>query len=84
MSKKLAISIPELACVTVTGPVQCGKSAVLHRIKQVLEEEFGARIQASGDLQEAWRMEDYSKPAGWELQMVKETIWYLQEGSGDE
>jgi len=84
MSRKLQVSIPELVCITVTGPVQSGKSSVLHRIKRVLEEEFGATVHASKDLEETWRVEDYSSPADWEVKMVGENIWHLQEGSGDE
>lgn len=30
--------------VIISGPVQCGKTAVLLRIKQLLEQEFGAQV----------------------------------------
>jgi len=33
-----------VATITVTGPVQCGKSIVMLRLARILEEEFGAKV----------------------------------------
>jgi len=33
-----------VATITVTGPVQCGKSIVILRLARILEEEFGAKV----------------------------------------
>jgi len=78
MSKceSIEIQIPQVACITVTGPCQCGKSIVLERIKDMLEEEFGAYV-VGRRTKPQYQVENLDK---WEVEMVGKTVWSLTEG----
>ena len=79
MSKRtVVISVPEVASITVTGPVQCGKSIVIDRIKKMLEAEFDATV-VSKDWEREGRGVHYEYLDSWELKMVSRTIWHLSE-----
>jgi len=54
-SRNVTIKVPEVACITVTGPTQCGRSIVIDRIKKMLEAEFGADV-VSKDWEEEHRL----------------------------
>ncbi len=61
--------------IIISGPVQCGKTAVLLKIKQLLEQEFGAQVsfdpaaEALADL----------IPPEWEKDLVRRNTWTLIE-----
>lgn len=76
--RKIAIEVPDVAHIVVTGPTQCGKSLVLARIERVLREEFGAQT-VSRDLEQERRMGNPDSPADWELKMAAQTTWVLSE-----
>lgn len=61
--------------VIVSGPVQTGKTAVLMRIKQMLEQEFGAQVSIDPSI------ENFAEllPADWEKDLVRENTWTLIE-----
>lgn len=82
-SRNVTIKVPEVACITVTGPTQCGKSIVIDRIKKMLEAEFGADV-VSKDWEEERRLSNMDKLDAWEVEMVRNTVWCIQEVSGDE
>lgn len=82
-SRNVTIKVPEVACITVTGPTQCGKSIVIDRIKKMLEAEFGAAV-ISKDWEEERRLSNMDDLADWEIKMVGDTIWCIQEGRGHE
>jgi elongation factor P hydroxylase len=69
----------EHAAIIVVGPVQCGKSRVMLRLKQVLEEEFGAAVVLDDELKCAEQTGDANPPQDWEKKMVGETVWHLTE-----
>ena len=79
MSKRtVVISVPEVASITVTGPVQCGKSIVIDRIKKMIEAEFGATV-VSKDWEREGRGSNYERLDSWEMKMVARTIWHISE-----
>ncbi|MCK7542920.1 hypothetical protein MLC59_01885 [Marinobacter bryozoorum] len=80
-SRKVAIKVPEVACITVTGPTQCGKSIVIDRIKKMLEAEFGAAV-ISKDWEKERQLSNMDELADWEINMVGDTIWFIQEDRG--
>ena len=75
---KIEISIPDVAQIVITGPVQCGKSVVLARIEKMLREEFRANT-VSADLSAERRVGSPDNPADWESKMVGKTAWILSE-----
>jgi len=80
-SRNVTIKVPEVACITVTGPTQCGKSIVIDRIKKMLEAEFGADV-VSKDWEEERRLSNMDKLDAWEVEMVRNTVWCIQEDRG--
>lgn len=76
--QKFIIDVPQVACITVTGPTQCGKSIVIDRIKNMLEQEFGATV-VSKDWKDERRLANYESLEDWEIKMVSGTIWNLSE-----
>ena len=78
--QKFIIDVPKVACITVTGPTQCGKSIVIDRIKKTLEEEFGATVISRDWERERREGGEYDQElADWENQMVQDTIWVISE-----
>ncbi len=69
----------KIATITVSGPVQCGKSRVMLRLKQVLEEEFGAIVELDEELKMAEAAGDAEPPLKWQKEMVGGTVWQLSE-----
>lgn len=78
-NEKVIIRVPEVACITVTGPTQCGKSIVIDRIKRMLESELGA-VVVSRDWEKERQLGSMDKLDDWEARLVKDTIWCIQEG----
>jgi hypothetical protein len=76
--QKFIIDVPQVACITVTGPTQCGKSIVIDRIKKMLEQEFGATV-VSKDWKEERTLANYESLKDWEMKMVAGTIWNISE-----
>lgn len=76
MKKTIEINVPDIANITVSGPVQCGKSIVVDRIKRMLESEFNAQV-----ISKDWREEGdiYRELADWEKKMVRCTVWNISE-----
>lgn len=66
--------------LVVMGPVQVGKSIVLARIKQVLEQEFGITVTADTEVTRYSATESLVEGlAQWELDMIKAHDWKLTE-----
>lgn len=61
--------------VIISGPVQCGKTAVLLRIKQLLEQEFGAQVSIDPTVE---ALADLI-PQEWEKDLVRGSTWTLIE-----
>lgn len=61
--------------VIISGPVQCGKTAVLLRIKQLLEQEFGAQVSIDPTVE---ALADLI-PKEWEKDLVRDSTWTLIE-----
>ena len=61
--------------VIISGPVQCGKTAVLLRIKQLLEQEFGAQVSIDPTVE---ALNDLI-PQEWEKDLVRRSTWTLIE-----
>lgn len=61
--------------IIISGPVQVGKTAVLMRIKQMLEQEFGAQVSIDPNI------ENFAEllPTDWEKDLVRENTWTLIE-----
>lgn len=61
--------------IIVSGPVQVGKTAVMLRIKQVLEQEFGAQVSIDPNI------ENFADliPPEWEKELVRANTWTLIE-----
>lgn len=76
--QKFIIDVPQVACITVTGPTQCGKSIVIDRIKKMLEQEFGATV-VSKDWNVERTLANYESLEDWEVNMVGKTIWNISE-----
>lgn len=75
---KLEVKIPNIATICVCGPVQCGKSAVMLRLKQVLENDFGATVVLNDELANAAN-QSLNELQQWERDMVRKTVWVLAE-----
>lgn len=75
---KIELKVPSIATIGVSGPVQCGKSIVLSRLANLLQEEFGATVVMNEELKHDYRPPD-SEIAGWERDLVKRTVWVLAE-----
>jgi len=78
MSKTVKVKIPELVTITISGPTSTGKSIIMERINKLLRNEFNAEV-VSPNLDQELSMNDYSKLDTWQINMVKDTIWFLQE-----
>ncbi|WP_412535948.1 hypothetical protein [Marinobacter sp. MIT932201] len=76
--QNFTIDVPQIACITVTGPIQCGKSIVIDRIKKMLEQEFGATV-VSKDWKEETTLSNYESLEDWQRKMVAGTIWNVSE-----
>lgn len=76
---EITIKTPDVAAIGITGPVQCGKSIVMHRLKKILQEEFGATVIVSEALQQDFNMSNYSNLDDWQKRMVGKTVWVLAE-----
>jgi ABC-type cobalamin/Fe3+-siderophores transport system ATPase subunit len=79
---QMQVTVPDVATVVVTGPVGCGKSAVMGRLQQVLRDEFGATVVLSEPLRREanGRGGDLGAPlADWERKAVTKTTWVLHE-----
>ena len=76
--QKFIIDVPQIACITVTGPTQFGKSIVIDRIKKMLEQEFGATV-VSKDWKQEHTLANYESLKDWEIKMVAGTIWNISE-----
>jgi ABC-type polar amino acid transport system ATPase subunit len=75
---KIEVNVPNVATIAVTGPVGCGKSAVMRTLKKVLIEQFGATVLLNDEL----RREENSMPeeiAKHEADAVRKTVWLLAE-----
>lgn len=75
---KTEIVHPELGSISIKAPTSTGKSILLHKIAKLLEEEFGASV-VSPTLEQELKGNDYTQLAKWQKDMVKDTIWYLEE-----
>lgn len=75
---KMEVSVPNVATIGVSGPVQCGKSIVMLRLAQMLESEFGAVVILNDELQ-AEKDQTMPQTADWERKLVGGTIWVLAE-----
>lgn len=75
---KKEINVPDVATITVCGPVGCGKSAVMLRLREVLEKEFSARVVLNDELNGAVNAGEDRIPK-WLSGTIKETIWLLCE-----
>lgn len=68
-----------LGTITVTAPTGSGKSVVLAKIKKMLKEEYGQGILLVEDRPMQEPLQTQFKD--WEHEMVKETVWVLEETS---
>lgn len=75
---KLEIFHPELGSISIKAPTSTGKTILLYKIAKMLEEDFGA-VVVSPTLEQELVGNDYSELDKWQKDMVKETIWYLEE-----
>lgn len=76
---EVKIKVPSIATIGVTGPTQCGKSIVMHRLKEILEKEMGATVVINSELQQDFSSNDYKALDNWQRQMIKDTVWVLAE-----
>ncbi len=76
---KVEIKTPKVAAIGVTGPVQCGKSIVMARLKEVLETEFGATVVVNEELKREFNQSSYDNLEDWQKHMVGRTVWVLAE-----
>ncbi len=76
--QNFTIDVPPIACITVTGPTQSGKSIVIDRIKKMLEQEFGATV-VSKDWEDERKLANHESLEDWERKMVAGTIWSVSE-----
>ena len=83
-TRNVTIKVPEVACITVTGPTQCGKSIVIDRIKKMLEAEFGAAVVSKDWEKRERQLGSMNDLSNWEIKMVGDTIWSIQEDRGHE
>jgi len=63
--------------ITVSGPVGRGKSLVLSQIENTLR-GLGAHI-VSSDLDIERRGRSFEQPSAWELELIAQTDWRLEE-----
>ncbi|MBN22499.1 MAG: hypothetical protein CL678_14540 [Bdellovibrionaceae bacterium] len=75
---EIEVDIPSVAHIIVTGGMQCGKSIILDRIEKAIRAEFGD-ITVSSDLDQVRAGQDLDNLEQWEIDMVKETKWFLHE-----
>lgn len=75
---KMEIKVPSVATIGVSGPVQCGKSTVMLRLAQVLQDEFGATVVLNDELAKE-KNQTRADLQKWERDMVKRTVWVLAE-----
>ena len=76
--QNFTIDVPQIACITVTGPTKCGKSIVIARIKKMLEQDFGATV-VSKDWTEERKLSGQESLEDWERKIVAGTIWSVSE-----
>jgi len=80
VSKKISIKSHELGTVTISAPTSSGKSILLYKISEMLKKEFDANV-VSPDLELELKGNDYTNISDWQKDMIKGTVWYLQEYS---
>lgn len=79
---QLQVNVPDVATIVVTGPVGCGKSAVMGRLQQVLRDEFGATVVLSEPLRHEANARGGNlgdTPPDWEHKTASRTTWVLHE-----
>ena len=79
---QLQVNVPDIATIIVTGPVGCGKSALLGEVEKVLKEKFGATVILSQPLRREAMLRggDLGAPIkDWEADTVRKTMWVLHE-----
>lgn len=69
---RFEFNVPDVAHVIVVGPVGCGKSLLLARIREVIR-EFGATVAPS-----SVEVPTQTAP-DWERRLVRDTTWVLRE-----
>ena len=74
------ISIPEMVTITINGGVSTGKSIIMDRIEKLLISEFNAEV-VGPQLREERAGNNYDNLDKWQKDMVKGTVWYIQEGN---
>ena len=77
-SLKAEIIHPKLGSISLKAPTSTGKSIILYKIAEILKNEFGA-IVVRPSLDQEMRGNDYTELSDWQKEMIKNTIWYLEE-----